>query len=367
MIASLSLCCQACFNSASKKEAEVLSYVKTAIQDTSSRAYKLVNSYKCETLAPIAILGDTSVLNTLETFLLMDEFDNITGNRLKDDLPDFSGEIVFANIDECNSPYSTFINNNDIYSFRDLSTKLFVISLDTSYYMQNDLRQNFVRHMPKLLVLSSLYASAYAKDDIELLAKRCNNEIKIFDPISSIKTYLSVNSNNNLKTAIIADRHKAEIYNNILKDFSVSLIVSDSLDVQDLCDRLASDDYTMNYDNLIVDNSFQVQAIKTAILNKSEASNISKYINRHLNIVSVDRLLAEDVYMHMRKHNMFTHRVEYPMFEAYFTMPLFKQDSTINEVTDKSWVFTANIDMNTKTKANIASLVQKIKSSYVSR
>ena len=82
----------------------------------------------------IALIGDPHrCLALSETLMNFDEFDNVDAKRVKDGLPDFSGETVVSVLDFACSPYDSLaLTEEGRLSLREITVRNALAALDTS-------------------------------------------------------------------------------------------------------------------------------------------------------------------------------------------------------------------------------------------
>lgn len=104
---------------------------------------------------PIGVFDSgTGGLTVLEKLLSIDEFDNITGERLADSRPDLEGENFVYFGDQANMPYGLYGAKGRIDFLRELIVR------DTKFVLSDEL------HMPsKIVVIACNTATAYGLED----------------------------------------------------------------------------------------------------------------------------------------------------------------------------------------------------------
>lgn len=182
----------ACTNN-SIENYDAIPIVEKVLKDSTSVYYlrNLSFAHNDDTL-PIGILdypfieNEEEYLPLLQTFINIDNFDNITGKEVPDGIPDFTGENFQCLIDKENLPYESYIENGKQEYLKELMVKNAIFLLGNKYYLASaDKVAKGTKPNCKIIILNSELAYRYGVRDIRQILKELAPEIRVIDVVTS--------------------------------------------------------------------------------------------------------------------------------------------------------------------------------------
>lgn len=147
-------------------------FVENLLTDSLSVRYSHLLSYApIGSHGTITIIGDAKrCLDLSELFLSIDAFDNITGDKVPDGLPDFAGETISTIIDYANAPYQGYLDNDNFEFLSELNVRNAISALNTKCALgPNDKQLSMSKNPAKMIIFASSYAEEYGLFDTDTL------------------------------------------------------------------------------------------------------------------------------------------------------------------------------------------------------
>ena len=198
-----------------------LTIINKAISDTSSIFYADFENYP-DTLSvlPIGIMDSgTGGLAILERFLTADEYDNITGKLVADNIGDFVGENLTYLADIANVPYVGYLNKGKKDFLRELMLKNTLFMMGDSYFsLAFDDEPMKGKEKVKLLIVGSSIAATYAMNDVEELLRLSNTGVQAISVVEATASEVSRQLTVDDAVGIISNTNvlQSKIYDNLL-------------------------------------------------------------------------------------------------------------------------------------------------------
>ena len=284
----------------------MLPYVAEILSDSSSDEYLALSGFnELTSLGNIVVMDRSDRAEAFADCLLAcDLFDNINGNEGSDLLPDFAGECVMAISDDGNAPYSNILP--DVTAMKEATVKTVLATLDSAA-------------SAKITILPSPFMAAYGMNDVDTLLYASDCALLVVSPLRLI----AAQTRNAGKIAVFADSESADtdIYATIFGEDRVLVYDCDSLPVLDaFFEEYWSQGENEPVDFVVVDNvNVNVRALET------EYGTDFRFIDTR-------DVAAREVYRLMRKGNLFTHAIAYPVKARLMTS--FKDDYSLYNVQD---------------------------------
>lgn len=299
---------------------------------------QLVSSFNPhETRGSIALVGpyDSSLV---ARFLKVDELDNIDAKKSPDGLPDFAGEQVDVIEDAATAPYSTLFND-DVQGLRTAAARNFILSLDDRCSIGPFDAEKLNEKLPaKLLVFTSPYNAAAGSFDIDTLCRHTGSRIPVVFPAKTVMEHQIDRGIEHLHVLVLTDSLTAAsgVYQQIFEEASRSrgvlgtgcvAISRDSLiSLNSLLGKYKSAGGNMPLSALIIDDTSvsaeEVSASLNEVLSVQNEANLNsrKLITKDFVVVDMQQAVTEECYRILRKNNIFTHNIAYPMMKHYVTV-----------------------------------------------
>lgn len=283
----------------------MLPYVAEILSDSSSDVYqRLSNFNEPSSRGNIAVMDMSGRAEAFaDYFLKCDIYDNINGNDGSDLLPDYAGERVVEISDNGNAPYSAFLD--DRTAMREATVKTVLATLDSVA-------------SAKIAVLPSPFMAAYGMNDVDTLLYASGCALQVVSPLR----LLAARTRNVGRIAVFADSEAAgtDIYSEIFGEDRIYVYDCDSLPTL----KAFFDEYGMQEDHkavdlMVIDNvNIDVDALEKELATFFSIENfdnlaIRQMIGSDFSIADTRDVAAREVYRIMRKKNLFTHIISYPV------------------------------------------------------
>lgn len=166
----------------------LLPIAEKALGDTSSVYYAHIELYPEDiSMLPIGLYDSSPAgLSVVEKFLTIDRFDNITGKRVPDGIPDFGGEKFQFFADNANGPFYSYLeaNNKDYLRSQLIMDAMFLMG--SSYYnISVDDYQSGQKEPVKAVVMISNISDAVGRSDLEKTVSCCGKDIVVVGVIDA--------------------------------------------------------------------------------------------------------------------------------------------------------------------------------------
>ena len=319
-----------------------IEFVRQILAHRSSDAFKTVSAYDPKGVAgPVCLVGEPERCLLIGEMLMgYDEVDNVTGSRMHDGLPDFSGETVLSVLDQANVPYQGFLDASNTAYLREIAVRHVVDCLDTVSFISAYDKEGMGRRVPgKLVVLVSPFHSAYGRFDADTLFT-C---LGIGSPVISAVDLLldkafgkGEGEGNAVNIGLISDSTviRTGVYGTVfeekVREHSArgSVLVSGSgSSLTAFLDAYEQAGYTKPLSALVVDDlNVDVDSLKAALSSirvefSDESLRYGKLITPDFEIFDTARCVADALYARLRATNTFTHNIAYPRTQALICAP----------------------------------------------
>ena len=288
-----------------QRDGNMLPYVAEILSDSSSDEYLLLSGFNEPSSRGNIVIMDRSdrAEAFADYFVASDIYDNINGNEGGDLLPDYAGERIVEISDNGNTPYSEFLD--DRTAMREATVKTVLATLDSAA-------------SAKIAVLPSPFMAAYGMNDVDTLLYASDCALQVVSPLR----LLAASSQNAGMIAVFADSEAAgtDIYSEIFGEGRVFVYDCDSLPTLEAF----FDEYGMQEDHraidlMVIDNvNVDVQALEKELATFFSVENFDNLAIRQMtgsdfSFADTKDVAAREVYRLMRKGNLFTHAISYPV------------------------------------------------------
>lgn len=351
--ASVLLCAGCVINQSAPRP--TIPLVESIISNPQSREYKLLSAYDgSSTKGDIVILDEPERCFCLsERFLKCDDRDNMDAAPVNDFLPDFSGERIISILDFKYSPYGRYIKASNDGALREIAVKSVISAVDTICLLgpyDHDFKS--VKPTAKLIVVSSPHLAAFGSFDVDTLLHETGAHVPVINAPEAMISRVLDRHGAGACFAFIAPESaiKCGAYEKAFSELAlersdrisrlVSLLPSelkrrsDSTDVapsEDVLrrwlDAFAESGVKMPLSALVVDDfSVSIDSLKASlealrVVSSDENDFYRKLLSRDFEIVDGARVITDTCYTFLRKRNLFTHNIAYPVAGAYITSP----------------------------------------------
>lgn len=287
----------------------------------------------------IALVGPEARNRFLASrFLAADDFDNIRGRLVPDDLPDFAGECIDIISDRANSPYESFIGSAED-SLRTVTVRNLVFALDSTLSIgafDNDRLER--KDVSKVVIFTSPASAAFGAFDVDTLLRSAGAQVPVIFPSRMIfESQLDRN---------IPHLHVAVVTDSLTASAGTYPLVFDELAAQRgqlgcgcvafACDSVSYagallDAYRQAGGNMplsavvIDDPSVDIGQVRDSfnwILRVQSEANLGyrKLMTEGFTIIDARKEVTDACYKLLRRTNNFTHNIAYPYSREYVTV-----------------------------------------------
>ncbi len=323
-------------------------YVGTVLSDTSSTGYHVLQAQEAwDKYKAITITGDpTEILPIINEMLVADHFNNIDGRHVPDGLPDFSGEMIEALLDETNASYEGYIARDNSRFLREIEVRNFLSALDTNYlYSPYDRSQKEKRAGSKMVIFGSASSYLYGLHDVDTLCAMAQLEMPLFSSVGCMfdQVEKKVPEAQNLCIWTTVDKVENDLYpqsyekykqekgivgGKNLHVFHPDIYVPVETRFLDILDMYISSEMDEKIPVMIVDDPevdiLTLEKFVASVRSSTDESQLAykNILAEDFELVVPARAIAETAYRYLRKQNGFTHKIAYPEFGGYITLPV---------------------------------------------
>lgn len=311
-----------------------IALVSAVIADQALPSHSLVKNYAAaDSDKSIYIVGDPAGCEALRAGMLeVDRYDNITGRRVPDGLPDFAGEVICTLVDFARWPYQPYVDEERQDALREVTVLDVLAAMDTLCFVNVYDRSGVAsKPLPKLIVMASPFAYRYGKYDVDTLFSALGCRLPVVYPLGSMLDK-SVHGRAGASVGVIASPDN-------LRSGAFSSFVAFPSDAQAVDPLLAFLDSCMASGNsrpleaIIIDDpevdADMVRQTLGRITNRSNSESLSygKLIAPGCTVQDFTGTVFDDCYAILRGGNLFTHNIAYPRSLEFQTVV--SADSTI--------------------------------------
>ncbi|MCF0174864.1 MAG: hypothetical protein HUJ95_05940, partial [Bacteroidales bacterium] len=217
-----------------------------------------------------------------------------------------------------------------------------ILALDTlAYDSEKNLYDYVVKDPAKVVVLSSMYSDVAS--EIRKINKYYKHNIKVFEQGTVLREYISSRYTENSYIAVWGRKEtlEGEFYHDMatslgLRTYSAMDFETDWKSAKEetdtllfrYLDTLASRRPHSKVSCVVIDDHTLAQRAsalnaKIATLTQSEDPAILKYANllaKDFRFINPMDVISGELYKYMRQENLFTHRVDTPLFTSFVTL-----------------------------------------------
>ena len=321
-------------------------YVAGLLADTASYDYRVVSAYDITAKGgTIAVIGEPEeTLLLTEQLMGSDRFNNISGTRHSDGLPDFAGETFAPVLDRANAPYEGYIaaGNEDFLS--ELTVRNFVSALDTACFLSAYDKERLVHKADaKIVVLSSPLTAAYGYWDIDSLCTSAARRVPVFSISQAMLDCAWNRHGSGLNVGVWTTPRVlgAGVWSTVFPriaarrqdpDAAYEVFCPDSaVTVRDrffeFMQMYATTGNTAKLSALVLDDASvaadSLRAVVRAVMQVDQDNYITyrNWLSDDFEVIDPAEALSEACYTYLRETNRFTHRIAYPEVRLYVTAP----------------------------------------------
>ena len=162
---------------------QTVPYVQHILSDH-GREWSLLSAFDpTDPKGSIALVGPEARNRALaERFINGDDFDNIRGNAVPDELQDFAGERIDILSDRANTPYEAFLGSAED-SLRTVTVRNFLFAVDTLLSIGAFDNERLERkENAKVVVFTSPMSAAFGAFDIDTLMRSAGKQVPVIFP-----------------------------------------------------------------------------------------------------------------------------------------------------------------------------------------
>lgn len=280
-------------------------------------------------------------------FINADGLDNIDASPNPDGLPDFSGEQIDVLEDAAHLPY-IITSDDDKEALRTLAVKNFIHAMDTCCSIGDFDAERLQKKLPaKLVVYTSPLNALHGEFDVDTLCTITGCRLPVVYPSRTVFTKQLERGIDHLHIAVLTDSLTAasgvypEIFNEISRDKGilgtgcVAFAKDSVVTVNSILSGYRSSGGDMPVSALVIDDpSVSVEEVKESleyVLSVQNEANLNarKLITNDFVIVDMRGTVADECYRILRKNNIFTHNIAYPVCKQYMTVKASGQDGCL--------------------------------------
>ena len=323
----------ACSRTVSTAEPPI-ALVSAVIADQSLPSHGLVKNYvAADSDKSIYIVGNPDGCEALRAEMMeVDEYDNITGRRVPDGLPDFAGEVICTLVDFAQWPYQPYVDENRQDALREVTVRDLLAAMDTLCFVNIYDRSGVaVKPLPKVVVMASPFAYEYGKYDIDTLFSALGCNLQVVYPLNSM---LKKAVGGKARPAVGVIASEENINSGVFASFVT--FPSDRSAVDPLLaflDSCMASGNSRPLDAIIIDDpevdAGMVRQTLKRITNASNQESLSygKLIAPGCTVQDFVGTVCDECYAILRAGNLFTHNIAYPRSLEFQTVV--SADSTI--------------------------------------
>lgn len=288
-----------------------------------------------ESKGTIAIVGPESRNAVLaERFLKGDCFDNIDGSRNPDLLPDFSGEVIDF-IDDMSVAYDSLYSADET-ALRTLTVKNFLAALDTSFSLGSfDSERLRTREASKIVVFSSPFSALCGAFDVDTLCIAGGKSIPVVYPSRAAFDEQFDREIAHEHIVVVTDSATVSsgVYPRLFDEMAkergvlgcgcIAVSLDSTASFPSLINRYKAAGGNMPFSAVLVDDpTVSADALMESldeVLTVQTGANLNrrKLLADDITILDMDKYATEKCYGILRKNNIFTHNISYPVAGYY--------------------------------------------------
>jgi len=282
--------------------------VRSLLADRSMPQWSILNSYHDAAVnGELFIIGTEKECASLSSrFLLSDDYDNVDGTAIPDRLPDFAGERIATVVDPSLANVPQYPDSAAVMAFRDKMVSLFFSTLDTLYCaVRFGFERNANKPRAKVILIPSLKASALIRSDVDTLLKASgasvvmisgsevlNKELNTRFGSGAVSLCLDTIPSDNTPLRAILQNYSAS---GEVKPISALVIMNHSVSTHDIMAECAQIRNGETWDDF----------------------ELAKLLDDRFVALDPATLTVRDCFRTLRKGNLFTHDIAYPISHSY--------------------------------------------------
>ena len=343
--------------------AKIGEFALSLISDTTQATYQIISANRARNIhGEISVIGEPEEALLISEYLIQsDRYDNISGTAKPDGLPDFAGETVSPILDSYNGSYSALVEGGREELLSEINVRNFAAALDTACYLNAfDTEKIVHKSGAKLVVLSSLYASAYGYGDIDTLRTLTNSYSKVISPVHAMleEAWAQCGEGMNIGIWTTSDVLGSGVYatvfdkeREIRKDYAAKYTAITPDTSSTVTGRFL--DFMKKYSDsgengnkklqalLVDDINIPVEELREAVksvmaVDQDRYITYLNYLAPDFKVIDLKETVSSACYKLLRKDNAFTHRISYPRVNVYVTAASERDSSYVTvELKDK--------------------------------
>lgn len=345
----LLLCSLLYITACGKKDVDIcdhIPFVTDVLTDSNDVWHMRMRRYDSDNReGQIAVVGPVDkTLRIAESLLVSDTFDNGSGARYSDGLPDFSGECIGAYLDVVNKDYGNYVSCGNERFLRELVVRNSLMALrdscNSDFY---GVKPEQFKQPAKVLILSSSMMSGYGHCDIDTLVNKMSLNVEVISPAYAMFEQAMNVCGPDSHVGIWVDRDLlgygvySTVYEKLSHErkgsmLSYSMLSPDCHDntrvglFQFLDMYLATGEDKSLSALLVDDMKVSLDSLKTALSEIMDPQNreyddYRKVLSPEFEVIDAITSLTLKCYEILRNNNNFTHIISWPTFETYMTVP----------------------------------------------
>ena len=319
-------------------------FAMSLINDTTQTEYQIISANRSRN-----VFGDISVIGEPEASLLIseclltyDKFDNISGHAKSDGLPDFAGETISPMLDKFNGSYGRIVTSGREELLAEINVRNFAAALDTACYLNAFDKDKIVhKSRAKLVVLSSVFSSAFGYDDIDTLGVLTSSKVKVISPAHAMldAAWEACGEGMNIGIWTTPDVLESGVYAKVFdkmrdqrkdRNAKYTVFTPDTASTVtarflDFMKKYADSEEQGRLQALIVDDlSVPVEELREAVksvmaVDQDRYITYLNFLDPNFKVIDMRESVATACFKFMRNNNAFTHKISYPHVNLYVT------------------------------------------------
>ena len=319
---------------------QTVPYVQHILSDH-GREWSLLSAFDpTDPKGSIALVGPEARNRALaERFINGDDFDNIRGNAVPDELQDFAGERIDILSDRANTPYEAFLGSAED-SLRTVTVRNFLFAVDTLLSIGAFDNERLERkENAKVVVFTSPMSAAFGAFDIDTLMRSAGKQVPVIFPARLMLGKQLDRNIPHLHVAVITDSLSvgSGVYPKVFDELAAErgqlgcgcvAFACDSLSYGGaLLDAYRAAGGNMPLSAVIVDDpSVDIEAVCDSfdwIMRVQSEANLGyrRLMTEGFTVIDARREVTDACYHLLRRTNNFTHNISYPYSRDYITVP----------------------------------------------
>lgn len=318
-------------------DTDVLPYIRNVLADTSSVAYSVLAGYDpADRYGSIAVAGPEESTRQLAAYLMAcDMFDNIDARESRDSLPDFAGELFASCYDLADTSYAGLVRDGKDDALREVTVRNAVAAAAGECYQNAFSNVPSVEKSPAKIIVFSSSFSEVGTADVDTLFSLFGKTVRLVSPVEAIaqrieEEHVAGKIGIWADNDVLASGVYARVFRNWNRGFDYVGFSPDGFSTAEegffrFLDMYMSTGEVVPLSAVVIDD-FRLSGYAASI-NEVASRVRSSTTDEHavyrailaddFKVIDAVSSIARSCYRTLRKENLFTHIIRYPLSEEY--------------------------------------------------